>query len=276
MRTLRLAVPPGVGDVYWALSKVEALREKFGADHVRLCVQKAGPGRSVDWRQMVDFIDSGEFFPFQPGEAVKPPGYREDLAGVDALLWPNAIVDRGLRLEEWLPDLSFNLDFPVHTEHYPGPDRRVVVYASSEAINRAWLSELDEQYWLDVIEGLTHKLGQPVTLIGAGWDKAYADRLLAARHGRPRNMHFENLVSQTRLPQIADILRKARVVVGAISGMTILANHFKTPCVALYPNAHHPDFPRTWVKPGTPYEPICSHAPPPAPELVDQAVAIAR
>lgn len=269
-RNYRIAVPPGVGDVYWVLTKLQAFKRAHGIERVELCVQRAGPGRSTDWANMVDFVHASSFFPFRPNDELLTKGISYTYKGVDVAMWPNAIVDRGEHLRNWLPELELDLDFPVRTVDMGAP--RVVVYASSEAINQAWVSNLGgPQYWVDLIAELSQRVG-PVTLIGAEWDRRFSEKL----PGRPPRPRYEDLTASTTLPQVADILKKARVVVGVISGMTILANHFRTPTIAFYPDAHDPAFPFTWQAPDAPYGAILASTAPSAAEVAERAAALAR
>ena len=264
MKTLSVAVPPGVGDIYWCLTKLKALRDHEGADHVRLCIQEAGPKRSIEWPGMVDFVDSGSWLKFHPPQPIPGNGFVRPFAGADCLLWPNAVVDAGRPLADWLPELEIDIDFTIKTVPLADPlvRPRVVVYASAEGVNRAWCPNFGPEYWARLITVLDGLFGE-VTLIGAHWDKPFADQV-----SQQCLVSFENLVQRTSLPQIAGVLRDARVVVGVISGMTILANHFRTPTIAFYPQAHHPDFPRTWVAPEAPYKPLLA---PEAPDAADVA-----
>lgn len=273
MSHFRIAVPPGIGDVYWALTKMQAYKEYVGATSIELCVQRAGPGRSTLWADMVDFVDSSCFLPFVISNyKLEPPGYFEpDDLDADCIMWPNAVVDQGRPLAEWLPDLHMDLNFPIRTKDMGAP--RVVLYASSVAINRAWVSNLGVEYWVKLIASLTELIG-PVTLIAAEWDAPFSKALAAA--ARWLHVEYEDLTAQTTLPEVADVIKNARVLIGVISGMTILGNHFRTPTVAIYPTAHHPDFPRTWVAPDAPYLPICATDTPPAPELAMLAQAMVR
>lgn len=269
-RHFRVAVPPGVGDVYWCLTKLKAFKEHEGIDHIELCIQQAGPARALPWAQMVDFVDACSYFRFHPPRTALEQGYMKGgIRGVDAVMWPNAIVDRGIRLEQWLPQLPIDLGFEIRTQDMGPP--RVVVYASSEAINQAWVPNLGPGYWVDLIYELNYRVG-PVTVIGAHWDKSFHDRLPGLAPRPP----WEPLVGNTTLPQVADILKKARVVIGVISGMTILANHFRTPTIAFCPDKHHPDFPRAWVAEDAPYMPFAASNIPSAGEVAAIAADMAR
>jgi hypothetical protein len=66
------------------------------------------------------------------------------------------------------------------------------------------------------------------------------------------------------------------VVVGVISGMTIMANHFKTPCVALCPDKFEARFPWAWVKPDAPYIVVRASEVRSAQQIEELALSIAR
>ena len=132
---LRVAVPPGVGDVYWVLTKLRALRALEGASSVRLYVQQTQYDRSRDWAKMVDFVNYATPMRFRPP---RDPSGVAKMIGVDYVLWPNTVVDRGDHLSTWMPHLPLDLNFPVRT-HDTGPERRVVVYASIKMASYFWL-----------------------------------------------------------------------------------------------------------------------------------------
>lgn len=271
---IRVAVPPGVGDVYWVLTKLKAWKAQHGTPRVHMVIQGAPKwgklNRALQWGEMVDFVDRVSFERFRPDHGALTEGLGRMRDGTP-ILWPNAIVDQGRPLAEWLPGLELDLDFPVRTTHFPGGPRNVL-YVSSDAINAAWMAHLPRGYWHELIRELNRAVGR-VTMIGAAWDKSFFDRLVAEA---PFPIDIEPLVEQTTLMQVADILKHARFVCGVISGMTILANHFRTPCIALYPTAHHDAFPRTWVAADAPYWPIRCDRIPMAVELAATIRGVAR
>ncbi len=243
---LRVAVPPGVGDVYWALTKLRSFKERHGYGRTELYVQKTRLTRALEWAEMIDFVDDARELKFQPDPLAITKGYSRGLTrNAEHCFWPNAVVDRGDHLREWLPEYDLDLDFEVRVEE-PSPDRagRAVVYHSSAAIHEAWFPQLNAQWWNELIMQLS---GEVLTAtVGAFWD-------LAFRTHMKYDSSVLDLLTQTNLKQVAGILREAKVVVGVISGMTILANHFKTPCIALCPNKFPDSFPQAWVKPDAPY-----------------------
>jgi hypothetical protein len=243
MKAVRIAVPSGVGDTYWALAKIKDFKLRNQIEHLTLLVQRSALTRALEWADMVDFVDEARELRFRPDHEALTTGYSFGrIPGADYCFWPNAVVDRGQPLREWLPNYELDLDFPVH--YVEPPDNvvnRTVVYASSDGIHSAWFPMLTPAFWSELLQ----LLGNDAALIGARWDDSFRQKI--AVHGAL------DLVGQTSLMQVTGVLKRASAVVGVISGMTILANHWMTPCVAFCPSQFPPKFPHSWVRPGAPY-----------------------
>lgn len=248
MNTLKVAVPPGVGDVYWCLTKLQALRTSLEADRVELLVQKSSLPRALAWAELCPLVDASSEFKFYPSERVLKGGFATNVHSAHMVLWPNAVVDRGEKLETWLPQYAYDDRVQINTE-ITRPAGDVVVFPAHEGIQSAWFSSQPPQFWPRLIAKLEALFGQRVTMIGSEWDKSHCDGMAGS---------VDYLVGQTSLAQVAGILERARVVVGVASGMTILANRFRTPCVAFFPRKHHALFPWTWVPDDAPYRVIWS------------------
>jgi hypothetical protein len=239
MSTTLIGVPPGVGDVYWCLAKLKAFKAHFGLQHVTLAIQKTTKDRALEWRHMVDFVDDARYVAFTPGRAADM-GMSRNNGPLDCVLWPNAIVDQGTHLSHWLPELELDLEFPVKTAPMnESLANRVVIYPSAAGVNRAWFPERRGDFWIQLAHEIATRTGIPPLMIGADWDHDNSDKVAEAA---------QSLVGGTSLAQVAWILEHARAVIGVISGMTILANHFRRPTVAFAPNKHHPSFPYTWIR----------------------------
>jgi glycosyl transferase family 9 (putative heptosyltransferase) len=263
---LRVGVPPGVGDVYWALTKLRQFRDHHGARGIVLYVQKTTQTRALEWAALVpEFVNASGEKRFRPDGACLSAGYSQNYPGMHCVLWPNGVLDRGGTLADWMPELGApDLSFKVHAKP---PDRevRAVVYVSSTGINHAWAPNLGPEYWRELIEELGDLTGAPPILIGKDWDREFFDTV----RGR-----VVNLIGRTTLVEVAGIIQAARVLVGVISGMTILANHFRTPCVALHPVV--PLNPRAWVAADAPYATIPAPQAPPARALAKIAASLMR
>jgi len=265
---VRIGVPPGVGDTYWALCKMESFKERHGIEHITLCVKRAELKRALAWPEMVNFVDAAEEFEFGTNKGIRETGFSCRKPGVDAVMWPNAVIDRGQHLRDWMPEYELNLDFEIKTPRMGLFENRHVVYASSEGVNAHWFPDRGPGFWMALINKLAEKTGEPPLLIGAGWDSTFARSL--------KNCEFISLIDKTSLPEVTGIIRHAKSLTGMISGMTILGNHFRTPTVAIYPDRFEPGFLTSWIKPETPYVPLKASLVGPSSEVADITMSIAR
>jgi hypothetical protein len=265
MRTHMIGVPSGVGDIYWCLAKIQSYRAKLGLERVLLGVQRTQHDRSVEWGRMVGFVDGAQYVRFNASGIALRQGFdpAPGVPGVDVVMWPNAVVDRGEHLCTWMPEYELNLDFKIATEQRNGrPGGDIVIYPSSRPVNKAWFPMLELAWWIELAQSLHALFNRRVTMIGSAWDAENCAGLRSVS---------ESLIGYTSLAEVAWILEHAKLVIGVASGMTILANHFQTPCIALFPDKHHARFPWTWVKPGTPYSVYRASSIPSAVELAHEA-----
>lgn len=242
MAKVRIAVPPGVGDVYWCLTKLEDFRKQHGFNHVTLCVQKTSLPRALAWAELCPLVNASYEIKFVETQAMRR-GFAQDLKQADFVFWPNAYVDDGKHLREWMPRYAYDDRVQINTE-ITRPAGDVVIFPAHLGLNRTWLKDQPANFWERLIYRLEQLFGQRVVMIGSEWDRTHCDRFTP---------NVEYLVAQTSLAQVAGILERARIVVAVASGMAILANRFRTPCVAFFPDKHHPKFPWTWVPDDAPY-----------------------
>jgi hypothetical protein len=248
-KRIRIGVPPGVGDTYWALCKLESFRERHGIEHVTLCVKKAELKRALAWPSMVDCVDAAEEFEFGTNPGIRETGFSCRKPGVDVVMWPNAVIDRGEHLRNWMPEYELNLDIEIKTPPiWSKFMNRHVIYASSEGVNREWFPDRGPGFWRHLINEIADQTGERPLLIGAGWDKDFFRAI--------EPVEADSLISETTLPEVAGLIKHAKSLTGMISGMTILGNHFRTPTVAIYPDRFMPGFLTSWIKPDTPYVPL--------------------
>lgn len=242
---IRIAVPSGVGDCYWVLTKLGSFRKKHNIEHLTLCVQKSKFTRALDWSQMTPLVDATEEFAFQPDGLMQLHGFTTLIKGVHCGMWPNHVLERGSHLSQWLPHYELDLNFAIKTSlNYPAPG--IVVYISSVNVNREWFPNGGPTFWSNLLRIIWEKKQVAPVVIGSNWDREFYEKVGA------KTPHVCYL-GKTSLPEVAAILKNADLVIGMISGMTILANHFQTPCVAISPPRFSAGFHGAWIKPNTPY-----------------------
>src|SRR5712672_3640532 len=135
---MKFLLPSGIGDSVWALHKIQSVANKLGDDKIDIYLS-GGPSklesRALDFVRHFSFVNSAEMRPYSvhPKVPVSPEGYYnyiEDgmyefpgqggwrMEKVCALM-PNGPLERGIRLEQWLPKYEINWDIFKHfrTEH---------------------------------------------------------------------------------------------------------------------------------------------------------------
>ena len=201
-KILRIAVPSGIGDALWALVKVPALLKAEGADACDLDACYSSLPRSADFLARFDFVRHTGYTHLEcvEREPVTADGYwnyaqtgRGWHNTYDWLLVPNAYLERGGRLEDWLPEFAPDWNIASHYRVLPEDERVAdavvaeignrfaLFFASSLAGNTVYghnrgplwrPDEWAELARLFLAEGVT-----PV-LIGAAWDRSYYDQVL--------------------------------------------------------------------------------------------------
>ena len=256
MKICYVGVPPGIGDIYWTLTKLESKRRIEKIDRLILVIytvnMKITTGvlvRSSGIHNAVDFVDGavyGEYDHLKPGkQTIKIlDGSRIDLD----VMWANEHLESGRHLTTWMPQYDTNMDIELKSTPYPGGP--ILIYPSAVGTNKNWTGA-DEGWWADLIWRMYVEFDEHPLVIGAAWDmdmwKLIRRRLRAMGH----SCCYVDMVGETTLMEAMDVIKNARLLVGVISGMTILANHYKVACVALAPKKFDPQFPYTWIRENT-------------------------
>lgn len=248
MTTVRVAVPPGIGDSLWAIAKMQSMMSSYPAGsklHVSVC--SGEPKRSAEFIDRFDFVDSVTYTHWQCVEAdsLLPDG-RVNYAQTgrnwhheyDWILVPNATLERGDRLEDWQPDWSVNWRVMDHWKFsgaeisaaislQRGLGRYAVFYASSQTNNttaghnRNGIWKLTD--WLQLVRGL-QATGLAAVLVGAEYDRSYADAL------RDAGVIFDaDLVGQMSIGETLAAIRLSAIGVYFQSGLGVVSTYFGVP-----------------------------------------------
>jgi hypothetical protein len=254
---LRVAVWLGIGDCHWVSMKLRALSRLHGGRPVHVYVNESPNHASVGYLELVPFVDRA----FLSEDAIYNPikdlegtykaerwstldgcaGWR----GFDYVLIANGHLERGERIETWLPELatdySYELLIPEADRAYarslaaPGS---VLLYPSGTGANRGFHRDWwTVRAWADVIRQLNALEIVPV-LVGANSseDRAYRDRLVHAARG----LSFVDTVGKTNIPQVCAMIEDAAVWCGLNSGLGIVSAMRQTPTLMMWSDARYP------------------------------------
>jgi len=244
-----IAVPSGIGDSLWSMTKVSHIKKKTGKD-IAIIVQETGFNRSDEFLSRFAFVDRAEYRPFaiNSQDVFDPEGpyiYLQSTRayqGWDWLLIPNGHLERGHRLEEWMPELETDftigkqwkfdpveLQNTVEFQNKIGP--YVIFFLSGTASNtiaghnRGPLWKPND--WLDLAKLLHTKYNVSVVIVGDKRDRSYVDDFIAI-HDQP---YIINLVGETKIGQTYAHILHAKAVFSYQSGIGIFSVYLGIPTV---------------------------------------------
>ena len=249
---MRFFAPQGIGDSLWALHKVRAIAAAHGADRIDLLL--ASSGSDEIQRRSLPFL---ERFPFlfsvglanhtclkRPDAPLTPDGYWDYVAdgplkGIDVYcLMPNAALERGIRLEDWLPEFSIDwntmgefsflesetryaeqlrLNLGPFAVFYLGPEEG----NTTNGHNRGGL--WSPQEWAD-LSRLLEGMGLQIVVVGAAYDKSYFER-----HLKPLGVNWRSFIGEWHIGQTLAVVKAASLTVAYQSGIGICSHYLGTP-----------------------------------------------
>jgi hypothetical protein len=256
---MRFLLPQGIGDSVWALHKIQSISTKIGDGRIDVLLSGGGhqiETRALDFVRRFSFVDSAEMRPYSvhPKVAVSPEGYYNyiedgmynfpDKTGwkmerVCALM-PNGPLERGIRLENWLPQYEINWDiwkdFIIdeldHLTTSLIPRDYAVFYLgpltgnTTDGHNRGPLWKPED--WINLGRRVHDEFGLRIVAVGAPYDVAYFQNLVGPQLNGD-SPYWTNLIGQTSIGQLYSITQNARFVVSYQSGVGIVSAYLGTP-----------------------------------------------
>lgn len=257
---MRFLVPQGIGDAAWALFKVQSIARAHEGPDARIdialtCRNKSTiESRALDFVRRFSFVDSVEM---RPGLSIHrdpvftPEGYWNyiddgfyDFDGERfCVLIPNAALERGQRLESWLPRHAINWrifdDFRImeseqataqaledrlghYVVFYPGP----LDGNTTQGHNRNTIWRPSD--WIALGAAIHKRYRLPIVTVGAPYDAPYYDSLLGPFLNGSSG-YWTNLIGNTTIGELYAITSQARFCVSYQAGVGIVATYLGTP-----------------------------------------------
>lgn len=243
---ITLHVHPGIGDISWVLSKLATTGEMF--DLVIALDKKTS--RSLPLAGLVPFINSvrqgtmEDYYVLSQVGNAKWSDYMDAREkGQELYITANPWLEKGNRLEGYLPDLDTDFHYPIRgtVDEVAWAESKLVpcakhfaIYVSAKGGIDAW-SGWYEYEWAEFIRFVHNTFpGTAFYLIGAGWDRdmqAAVNRILDIE-----GVEYVDTVGKTSLGKAVELIRRMDYFAGFASGMTILADVMKKPVLMLYPD----------------------------------------
>lgn len=264
----KILVPPGIGDIYWVLVKLQGFMAAHGIDKPEIWVDAPNDKkRSAEYVERIPFVTFGGYHEttkrIMPANAFKLKGRAErkglgdpvrseaylvdgrhafkDVEGFDWFISYNGSINAGRSLDEVDPEWPANWDFDMletDSEHEYGRELReriggYVICAFFDAgFYRKWLGELPPSEIYRMLSIIHDTTGSKILLTGASWDDSKVNRELLdldKDHGR-----IISLIGQTTLDQYFGALRYSSGCIGFPAGNTMMGGIIGKPTCLIW------------------------------------------
>jgi len=247
---LSFRVPPGIGDISWVYSKLAGLGRPL-----RIEVADSGPRRALPYLELLPLVKESCYVKApNPAKLTDPAAARR--AGKAMPDWDsyrliseasdhtipidlNGWLEAGNRIEDFIPNIPtvhhyemlrpHGLTIPTLLGEWT---RSVCFYCANQDTVRRWQGWTPRQ-WAALAGMLMQSCGiDGIVLIGAAWDRSFADLVLAQMH-----VPVRDLVGMLGLPNTLQVVDWSDYLVAFPSGIPILATVMSRPTVMFYPDS---------------------------------------
>jgi hypothetical protein len=246
LTSVRFVFLNGIGDVAWTMAKLKSICAGRPAE----VILSGNPKDPIDLRcvpflERFPHVKSIEVMdvPVHHDRHQRPTDTRgrydyvsDGPEGEYHYLIPNAALEHGRRLEDWLPESAIDWDFMADfdwtgTERgcelaahldpfaafYLGPERG----HCDEGHNRGWLWE--PRHWVELGKGLK-EAGLNVCVVGAPYDRSFWERYV--REGvAQEGLTWHDLIGKLEIGETFQLLRRAKVLVSYQCGLGIVTHY---------------------------------------------------
>jgi len=275
--TVKILIPPGIGDAYWVLVKLQAFLEREGLGIPEIYVASPQEKKFQSHLRAFPFL---EMFPFVKATWKTIDNYTEDpntkesmfpvsfwqaayltskqriwenVLGCDYFINYNGVINSALSLEEVDSDLTCNWNLPMlvspEQEEYKRNALKtygdyVVFHFSfqgSYAISGGAISVSQAVYLVKRVSAL---FGLIPVIVGGGWDTEDLGitRILI-------KTDCVDLVGKTSLDELFGLIRGAKIVVGHASGLEMVSPMLGTKTLTMWESRHLGETPWNVVSP---------------------------
>jgi hypothetical protein len=284
---LKFLLPQGVGDNFWVLSKIESVAKKYGATTIDVLLNCGDPSKPAQARAL-DFVrrfecvtnasmhvvGDGTFL--KPGPVADERGYfrylddgPSSLPGVDFVMIPNGTLEKGIRLEHWLPEYEIDWDFPDKNlrfmmEEWSGSAQFLAdtgpfaaFYLSGKSPNTVAGHNRNSLWtpsaWIELGRRIA-KTGLKIVVFGADYDRDYYDELI-----KP-HVDWVDTIGRWPLMTALAVIMRAKFMISYQCGLAMVPTYLGQKTLifwrphgdSLLPNAYvscHEGMSTAWVSP---------------------------
>lgn len=247
MADLHITMPMGLGDVHWVLMKMKAFREHVKPHRLIAHIAHGPHHRSTGFVELTDFFDEvrvdNNGLRGVPNAYMDPKWSTIDGShgwhGFDFCFQANGHLERGERIETWLPELETQFSYTLHTnldrckKELGLSEPRILLYPSGIGPNNGFKTNWRREQWQAIVDLLNHHGHRP-TFVGADTqdDMGYMRELRLSGD-------LENLVGRTTTEEYLVLIQNCRAWFGLNSGGGILSGMMGRSTVMLWSDSDH-------------------------------------
>lgn len=256
----------GIGDSVWGLFKSQSIAKKYNANVcVKIACWRKGiiDTRALDFIRRFDFIKKAEMYVMPKvkgslGPVIKPGnitnengiyryinnGFTKKLKNIDFVLISNGFLEKGISLDNWLPEYKTNWDMVKN--HYKFTNKEIEISKQFEdeigpyvifyfgplngntiaGANRNQLWKPEE--WQKLGEMIYEKYKFKIVVVGAEYDLAYFNQYFQ-KYTENKN-YWINKIGKYKINQTFAICKNSRFIISYPSGIGIFSHYLNVPC----------------------------------------------
>jgi len=264
VQSARILVPPGIGDIYWVMCKLQSFLEvnNIKLPEIWILSTQSDRNRSLDYVRKVPFVIAGGYYDCKQKDLPvwhqayfeNGPGIFRNVLGFDFFLSANGPFRFNKTLEQIMPKYQVNwyppifssleeMEYGARWQEKSGPF--IVAFFVEHGTYKQWLADLPVEQIFNILQQIHRTTGHKIILTGAEWNRPsknniYAKLLLLDR--QQSNRFLIDLSGQTTLEQFFGLLRSASGCIGFCGGNTIMSVVFKKPTMILWNNYYPESF----------------------------------
>lgn len=253
-----ILLPPGIGDIYWTLVKMQSLLkwENIGIPNVSTVCnidKNNGHMRGHQFIEMFPFLNATwENIENDPknqvlyNEAYGRAGQTifSNYPGYDYFMSYNGNIDKGVSLEKIDTDLECNWFPPMFISKNQDRFKRnakwlygnyVIFHFMFYGTFSYWLKEFSVSQVIDYIKKISNKLDLIPILVAGGWNSDEVGIIEILEH-----TSCVDMIGKTSTEELFGLIRGAKMVIGFPSGLTMLAPVLGTKTLTIW-NNYYPE-----------------------------------
>jgi SAM-dependent methyltransferase len=263
-KRVKILVPPGMGDAYWSVVKLQSFMKSIGregeiADVYVACNKDRkweGHKRAFPFLNLFPFLKSTgiSFNTEQYPREIWLEAYRDagrtvfkNMCGCDYFLSWNGQLGNGNPLDEvdwelecnWIPDMFESLEqtnYETYCKETYG--KYIVFYFLFHGHYGHWQDEFGKNQMIASVNKICKETGHTPIFTGAVWDSEFEDQTKVIE-GVPNAI---DLRGETSVEQLFGLIKGSEVVVGYPSGLTIMSTVLKQKTIIIWNDYYNKEF----------------------------------